>query len=77
MNILIRKLIRTQSDDFDDIRRANLIAVKTRLQAEKNDQETDLLNLNTFELMYNASCHLIACGKLNEAEKYLNKALGM
>lgn len=72
---LLKKLIRTHSDDQDYLRRANLIAVKTRLQMQNNAQEVELVNLDTFELMYNASCHLIACGRFNEAAIYVDKAL--
>jgi hypothetical protein len=43
---------------------------------QNNAQEAELVNLDTYELMYNASCHLIACGRFNEAAKYLDKALG-
>ena len=69
-------MIRTHSDEFDDLRRANLLAIKARLQAKGEAQELDQMNLDTFELMYNNSCHLIACEKFDEALKLLNKAEG-
>ncbi|KAL3090848.1 hypothetical protein niasHS_007223 [Heterodera schachtii] len=70
---LFKKLIRTHSDEFDDIRRANLIAVKARLQSQGDAQELDLANLESFETMYNTSCHMIACQKFDDALRLLEK----
>nr|CAD2191526.1 unnamed protein product [Meloidogyne enterolobii] len=72
---LLRKLLRTHSDEFDEIRRSNFIAVQARLHSQGNTQEVDLVSLDTFNLMFNASCHLIASGKLTEAHELLCKAL--
>ena len=68
-----RKLIRTHTDEFDDLRRANLIAINARLGDE---QELDLMDLDTFELQYNAACQLIAVQRFGEAQKLLEKASG-
>lgn len=66
-----KKLIRTHTDEFDDLRRANLIAINARLGDE---QELDLMDLDTFELQYNAACQLIAVQRFGEAQKLLEKA---
>uniref|UniRef100_A0A1I8BI41 Signal recognition particle subunit SRP72 n=1 Tax=Meloidogyne hapla TaxID=6305 RepID=A0A1I8BI41_MELHA len=72
---LLKKLLRTHSDEFDEIRRSNFIAVQARLHSQGSTQEVDLISLDTFNLMFNASCHLIVSGKFNEAYELLCKAL--
>lgn len=68
--------MRTHSDEFDEIRRSNFIAVQARLHSQGFPQEVDLISLDSFNLMYNASCHLISNGRLNEAYELLCKASG-
>lgn len=69
-------MIRTHSDEFDDIRRANMIAVKARIHAQGALQDLDLANLESFEMMYNTACHLIACEKYDDALQLLDKTIG-
>lgn len=66
-------------DDYEDERYVNLAAVLAGLSAEKSNLKSDLLDLNenTYEIIYNKACILIADGKFETAVKKLNEAEGM
>uniref|UniRef100_A0AC34GW05 Signal recognition particle subunit SRP72 n=1 Tax=Panagrolaimus sp. ES5 TaxID=591445 RepID=A0AC34GW05_9BILA len=71
---LLRELLRSYNDDFDELRRANLIAMEVHLQSMGTacEPQTDL---ETFEQIYNVACHQIEIENYNEAIKLLDKAL--
>jgi DNA-binding MurR/RpiR family transcriptional regulator len=61
-------------DDFEDLRRANLLAATTKLQESGIHKEPTTSELDTYEQLYNQACHLIACKRLEEASKFLELA---
>uniref|UniRef100_A0A7E4VN07 Signal recognition particle subunit SRP72 n=1 Tax=Panagrellus redivivus TaxID=6233 RepID=A0A7E4VN07_PANRE len=71
---LLRKLIREHSDDFDDQRLANLIAVEAQLQAAGVSSDPQTSAAETYEALFNVACHQIEHGKYTEAVKSLDKA---
>lgn len=73
----LRTLLRTHSDEFDDIRRANVIAVKSRLQESGSSNPVDEEQLETFEQMYNTACHLLNRENYVQAGSLLDKAIGL
>lgn len=72
---LFMTLLRTHSDEFDDIRRANVIAVKSRLQESGSSNPVDEEQLETFEQMYNTACHLLNRENYVQAGSLLDKAI--
>ncbi|KAH7724737.1 TPR Domain containing protein [Aphelenchoides avenae] len=69
------KLIRSHSDEYDETRRANLVAVVSQLESLGVRQEPQA-DLDTFEQLYNGACHLIECERYSEAVALLDKAQG-
>uniref|UniRef100_F1KZJ3 Signal recognition particle subunit SRP72 n=1 Tax=Ascaris suum TaxID=6253 RepID=F1KZJ3_ASCSU len=70
---IFKKLLKNHSDDYDEERRANLIAVITQLHAMGIHQQP-MTQLETFEQFYNGACHLIEAEKYSSALKMLQKA---
>lgn len=71
--LIFRKLLKDHSDDYDEERRANLIAVIAQLHANGHPQQQSS-NLETFEQLYNGACHLIEASKFSQALTLLEKA---
>ncbi|KAL0269921.1 UNVERIFIED_CONTAM: hypothetical protein PYX00_007502 [Menopon gallinae] len=69
-----KSIIKNSSDDYEDEREANLSAVLANLYMEKTKKELPKLREHTFELTYNAACHLVGKGLYIEAEKKLKAA---
>ncbi|XP_031773728.1 signal recognition particle subunit SRP72 [Apis florea] len=75
-----RDIIKNSHDEYEDERQANLAAVVVNLTIEGSNLEVPVLREDTYELIYNAACCLIAQGSkgdkavLNEAEKKLRTA---
>lgn len=67
----------SDNEDDDNIRRANVIALKARLSERGQQVEVDGGQLDTYEQMYNSACHLLASGRVPEAAKLLDKAIGL
>lgn len=61
-------------DENEDLRRANLLAVTTKLHESGVERDPTTSELDTFEQLYNHACHLIACKRLKEAAKVLKLA---
>jgi len=81
---LFTKLMRSHSDEFDELRRAIIVAVKARLlqqQTEKSGSKSsgpesavETNELETFELQYNTASQLLSAGRNQEALKLLDTA---
>ena len=71
-------MIKNSGDDYEDERYVNLTAVLAGLCVEKPNFKSDLLDLNenTYEIIYNKACILIANGSYEAAVKKLNEAEG-
>ncbi|KAI1708390.1 SRP72 RNA-binding domain-containing protein [Ditylenchus destructor] len=80
---LFEKIISMHSDDYDDTRRANLMAVMALLESKK---QGDLVNSSalcneldqspeTFEQIYNHACRLVNQDRYAEALKHLDVAI--
>ncbi|XP_017892588.1 signal recognition particle subunit SRP72 [Ceratina calcarata] len=75
-----RDIIKNSHDEYEDEREANLAAVIVNLITEDSNLEVPVLREDTYELVYNAACRLIAEGSkgdktaLIEAEKKLRTA---
>ncbi|XP_076759567.1 signal recognition particle 72 [Xylocopa sonorina] len=75
-----RDIIKNSHDEYEDEREANLAAVIVNLTTEGSNLEVSALREDTYELIYNAACRLIAQGNkgdkstLVEAEKKLKAA---
>ncbi|CAL7937724.1 unnamed protein product [Xylocopa violacea] len=75
-----RDIIKNSHDEYEDEREANLAAVIVNLTTEGSNLEVPALREDTYELIYNAACRLIAQGikgdksTLVEAEKKLKAA---
>ncbi|KAI6192365.1 Signal recognition particle subunit SRP72 [Aphelenchoides bicaudatus] len=61
-------------DDFEDLRRANLLAATAKLEESGTHKDPTTSELDTHEQLYNQACHLIACKQLGEASKFLKLA---
>lgn len=72
-------LIKNSGDDYEDERYVNLTAVLAGLSLEKDNVESDFADLseNTYEIIYNKACILIAQGKYETAVKKLKEAEGI
>ncbi|TRY68710.1 hypothetical protein TCAL_06202 [Tigriopus californicus] len=66
----IMKNTSADDDDFETERLTNLSAAAVQL-----DKDSGITDLDTYELIYNQACHLLAQGKWLEAEKGLSQAL--
>lgn len=66
-----RDVIKNATDDYEDEREANLAAVMANLAVDNPGKKLPQLRENTYELMYNAACQLVARSLFNEAEKKL------
>lgn len=64
-----------EDDEYEDLRRANLLAVKAKLHESGVEQEPTTSGLDTHEQLYNHACHLVACKRYEEASKILQQAL--
>lgn len=72
---IYRSLCRDLDDDEnEDLRRANLLAVTTKLHESGVEREPTTSELDTHEQLYNQACHLIACKRYDEAAKFLQLA---
>ncbi|XP_076295867.1 signal recognition particle 72 [Lasioglossum baleicum] len=75
-----RDIIKNSHDEYEDERETNLAAVIVNLATEGSNLEVPALREDTYEMTYNAACHLIAQGSkgdralLVEAEKKLRTA---
>lgn len=75
-----RDIIKNSHDEYEDEREANLAAVVVNLAIEDSNLEVPALREDTYELIYNTACGLIAQGSkgdkaiLIEAEKKLRAA---
>ena len=71
-------LVKNSSDDYEDERYVNMAAAIAGLKFEKEDFKFDTSNLaeNTYEVIYNKACILIADGQYEAAIKKLNEAEG-
>ncbi len=72
---VLTEVIRNTSDDFEAERRSNLKAIEVYVEDEALDEDED--DLDTYELVYNQACKLLALGKFKEAEKALKKSVVM
>lgn len=72
-------LIKNSGDDYEDERYVNLTAVLAGLSMEQGNVDSDFADLseNTYEIIYNKACILIAQGKYETAIKKLKEAEGM
>ena len=74
-----RDIIKNSHDEYEDEREANLAAVVVNLAIEDSNLEVPALREDTYELIYNTACGLIAQGSkgdkaiLIEAEKSLEQ----
>jgi len=71
---LLIQLLKSDSDDNDFLRRANLITVEALLEASGVSSEPQG-DLDGFEQMYNVACHLIEKEEYEKALKLLDKAV--
>lgn len=71
--VIFKRLLKDHSDDYDEVRRANLIAVVTQLHANGHPQALST-KLDTYEQLYNGACHLIEAEKYSQALAYLEEA---
>ncbi|XP_070155744.1 signal recognition particle subunit SRP72 [Polyergus mexicanus] len=77
---IYRDIIKNSHDDYEEERETNLAAVLGNLVIEGSDLEVPSLHEHTYELTYNAACHLLAQRNrddravLIEAEKKLRAA---
>ncbi|CAD5229730.1 unnamed protein product [Bursaphelenchus okinawaensis] len=73
-----RKLCREGGDGFDELRRANMLAVLGQMQQSgQKKTEPSTSGVDTYEQLYNHACHLIACEKYDDARKALDKAIDL
>lgn len=66
-------LLKDHSDEYDEVRRANLIATLAQMQASGLPQQPPS-QLDTFEQLYNGASQLIESEEYAQALKYLEKA---
>ncbi|CAJ0606676.1 unnamed protein product [Cylicocyclus nassatus] len=71
---IFRDLLRNHSDDYDDERKANYLAVQAQLEALGVKQQIDDDN-ETYEQFYNTACQLIEAEKYEAALADLDKAI--
>ncbi|EGT55866.1 hypothetical protein CAEBREN_03357 [Caenorhabditis brenneri] len=67
-------LIKNYSDDNDDLRRTNFLAVQARLEAQGKKQQVDQLE-DSYSQHYNKACVDIEAERLKQASESLDKAL--
>lgn len=73
---LYKRLIKECSDDYEDERKSNLIAVHASNTLWKKKQQVDVeLELTSYEQMYNKSCKLLGDGDAAGAIGLLEDAL--
>ena len=68
-------LIKNHSDEYDEERKANFLAVQAQLESVGVKQQIDS-DLGTFEQLYNAACQKIEAEKWTQALELLGKAIG-
>ncbi|GMS84405.1 hypothetical protein PENTCL1PPCAC_6580 [Pristionchus entomophagus] len=68
-------LLKNHSDDQDDERKANIVAVEAQLATNALNTVSVVDSHDTFEQLYNAACVDIEAEKFNDALKKLDKAL--
>ncbi|CAJ0585607.1 unnamed protein product, partial [Mesorhabditis spiculigera] len=71
---IYQELMRDHSDQNDEERRANLLAVQAQLEALGKKQTVSVKGLETYEQFYNAACQEIECEAFDAALKHLDKA---
>lgn len=79
-------MLSKQHDEFDETRRANILAVYALIEAKKSKNDGDevsfsapvklLFEQETFEQLYNTASLLVYQSNYNEAIKLLDKASG-
>lgn len=72
---LYKKLVKECADDYEDERKANLLATSASISLWQQEASEVDLALNSYEQMYNKACELIGAGKAAESEKMLNDAI--
>lgn len=72
---LFRYLLKNHSDDSDELRRANFLAVQARLEAQGTKQQLDDSE-DSYSQLYNRACVEIEAERLPQALASLEKALG-
>ncbi|GMT14762.1 hypothetical protein PFISCL1PPCAC_6059 [Pristionchus fissidentatus] len=72
-----KHLLKNHSDDQDEERKANIVAVEAQLASLSQNTTSLVDSLDTFEQLYNSSCVDIEAEKLGDALKKLDKALPM
>ncbi|CAD5233467.1 unnamed protein product [Bursaphelenchus xylophilus] len=73
---IYKKLCREVGDDYDDLRRANMLAVLAQAQwSGQKKTEPSTSGADTYEQLYNLACHQAACEKFDDARKTLDKAI--
>ncbi|KAF8360430.1 srpa-72, partial [Pristionchus pacificus] len=70
-----KHLMKNHSDEQDEERKANIVAVEAQLASIKQNTVSLVDSLDTFEQLYNSACVDIETDKLNDAHKKLDKAL--
>lgn len=72
-------LFKNSDDEYEDERFANLAAVVSAIYSEDPSFETNLLDTedNTYEMIYNRACILVAKEQFGEAMAKLNEADGI
>ncbi|KAI6180473.1 Signal recognition particle subunit SRP72 [Aphelenchoides besseyi] len=72
---IFRKLCHDlEEDEFEDLRRANLLACVAQLQASGIKQDPTTSELETYEQLFNHACHLANSERFADALKYLERA---
>ncbi|CAB3404601.1 unnamed protein product [Caenorhabditis bovis] len=72
---IFRHLLKNYSDDSDELRRANYLAVQARLEAQGTKQQLDDEAEDSYSQLYNRACVQIEAEKLPQALASLEKAL--
>ncbi|CAD6196607.1 unnamed protein product [Caenorhabditis auriculariae] len=72
---IFRHLLKNFSDDSDELRRANYLAVQTRLEAQGSKQQLEETGEETYSQLYNKACVQIEAELLPQALISLDKAL--
>ncbi|CAI5442781.1 unnamed protein product [Caenorhabditis angaria] len=72
---IFRFLLKNHSDDSDELRRANYLAVQARLEAQGSKQQLDTEAEDSYSQLYNRACVEIEAEKLPQALASLDKAL--
>ncbi|CAI4233371.1 unnamed protein product [Auanema sp. JU1783] len=69
-------LLKNHTDDYDDERKANFIAVQAQLEAQGTSGNIST-GLETYEHFYNAACHQIEKENWTSALEFLEKAISI